>query len=67
MAHQGVELLQSHIEAFKKREKGPGKLVRQSAALDEVPKFLNGRTLRDYQVNSTQAAFPACLCPRRCR
>ena len=42
--------LQSHIEAFKHREKAPGPRKDKSAALDEIPQFLNGRKLRDYQV-----------------
>lgn len=42
--------MQSHIEAFKHREKAPGPRKDKSAALDEIPQFLNGRKLRDYQV-----------------
>ena len=47
--------MQADVQAFKKREKPRGKAAHVELSQlqgTEVPSFLNGRALRDYQVDS---------------
>ena len=51
----GRPCLQADVQAFKKREKPRGKAAHVELSQlqgTEVPSFLNGRALRDYQVDS---------------
>ena len=45
----GLEV-QEFIKAFKARETVPKKERKRVPKNDELPQFLNGRSLRDYQV-----------------
>ena len=50
-----MSCLQADVQAFKRREKPRGKAAHAELSQlqgTEVPSFLNGRTLRDYQIDS---------------
>ena len=51
LARQGVGRMQEQLRLFEEREKPPAKARRGGVPKkDAVPEFLNGRELRDYQV-----------------
>jgi len=51
LARQSVRAVQEQLRLFEEREKPPAKARRGGVPKkDAVPEFLNGRKLRDYQV-----------------